>query len=194
MAIAEAGDTTESIGGTMSGSSNRYASICHAIDTSSGSRVRRDGTTATSSNAYAARPRFPRPISSSATRFASYSGFAQGAAALSRALRAPGRRGALLVVATSQPLPCAKRLDRNLPARVVGRLGCHLDVVRVALPQPGGGDADELPIALEIADGRCAGVTHCRPQPSDELVGDGRKRAAVRRLAFDALRYQLVVG
>jgi hypothetical protein len=43
------------------------ASICHAIETSFGSRVRRLGTTAMSSNAYALRPRLPRPISISVT-------------------------------------------------------------------------------------------------------------------------------
>ena len=67
MAIAVAGDTTLSIGEAISGSSNRYASICQAIDTSSGSRVRRAGTIPISSSEYARRPDLPRPISTSVT-------------------------------------------------------------------------------------------------------------------------------
>ena len=62
-----AGDTTLSIGHTTSGISNRYASICQAIDTSSGSRVRRDGTIPISSSPYPWRPVFPRPISTCVT-------------------------------------------------------------------------------------------------------------------------------
>ncbi len=63
MAITVAGDIAESIGAATTGISNWYASICQLTDTSSGSRVRRDGTTATSSREYALRPRLPRPIS-----------------------------------------------------------------------------------------------------------------------------------
>src|SRR4029453_17404427 len=107
-----------------------------------------------------------------------------------RAPHAPGGPGRN----HSWPLSCSDSLHRNLPARVVGRLACHLDVVRMAFPQPGGGDADEPPIALDLADARCTGVAHCRPQPSDELVGDGGERAAVGHLTLDALRHQLVVG
>ena len=40
-----------------------YASISQEMSTSSGSRVRRDGTIATSSNPYARRATFPLPIS-----------------------------------------------------------------------------------------------------------------------------------
>ena len=47
--MAVAGETTESIGAARTGISNRYASICQATDTSSGSRVRRLGTIAMSS-------------------------------------------------------------------------------------------------------------------------------------------------
>ena len=49
MAMAVSGEMTLSIGATTNGTSNRYASICQATDTSSGSRVRRLGTTAMSS-------------------------------------------------------------------------------------------------------------------------------------------------
>jgi len=47
--MATAGDTTESMGAATTGNSKRYASICQATLTSSGSRVRREGTIATSS-------------------------------------------------------------------------------------------------------------------------------------------------
>ena len=49
--LAVRGLTTESIGAPSTGMSNWYASIDHEIDTSSGSRVRRLGTMAMSSNA-----------------------------------------------------------------------------------------------------------------------------------------------
>src|SRR3954453_1449658 len=52
----------------MTGRSKSNASICQPTETSSGSRVRRLGTTATSSKEYARRPRLPRPISISLTR------------------------------------------------------------------------------------------------------------------------------
>jgi len=48
-ATAVAGLITESIGAATIGMSKWYASICQPTDTSSGSRVRREGTTATSS-------------------------------------------------------------------------------------------------------------------------------------------------
>ena len=47
---AKAGETTLSIGEATSGISNRYASICQATETSSGSLVRRDGTMPISSS------------------------------------------------------------------------------------------------------------------------------------------------
>ncbi len=65
MAMAVAGETTESIGAASTGIAKWYASICQETLTSSGSRVRRLGTTATSSKEYARRPRLPRPISTS---------------------------------------------------------------------------------------------------------------------------------
>ena len=49
-ATAVAGDTTPSIAAAIIGSSNLYASTSHVMSTSSGSRVRRLGTMAMSSN------------------------------------------------------------------------------------------------------------------------------------------------
>src|SRR5690606_9925598 len=63
--IAVVGLTTESIGAPITGVSNENASMLQAVETSSGLRVRRDGTTAMSSNVYARRARLPRPISMS---------------------------------------------------------------------------------------------------------------------------------
>ena len=63
--MAVAGDTTPSIAAAIIGSSNLYASTSHVMSTSSGSRVRRLGTMAMSSNPYARRPDLPIPISTS---------------------------------------------------------------------------------------------------------------------------------
>jgi hypothetical protein len=63
--MAVSGDTTESIGAASIGKSNLYASICQVVETFSGSRVRRLGTIAMSSNEYAVRARFPGAISTS---------------------------------------------------------------------------------------------------------------------------------
>src|SRR5487761_2490132 len=63
ISIADAGETTESMGAATIGFSNLNASNCHAVETRSGSRVRRLGAIAMSSNPYAGRPRLPRPIS-----------------------------------------------------------------------------------------------------------------------------------
>ena len=60
---AVAGETTPSIAEASSGSSKRYGPRFHEMSTSSGSRVRREGTIAMSSNPYARRAFFPRPIS-----------------------------------------------------------------------------------------------------------------------------------
>ncbi len=62
-----AGEDTESIGAERIGDAKVNASIDHCTLTSCGSRVRREGTTAMSSNAYARRPRLPAPISTSVT-------------------------------------------------------------------------------------------------------------------------------
>jgi hypothetical protein len=50
MMPAVSGDTTPSIAEARSGSSNRYGPSVQVMSTSSGSRVRREGTMATSSN------------------------------------------------------------------------------------------------------------------------------------------------
>src|SRR6188768_727647 len=67
MAIAVAGLTTESMGAAITGMSNVKASIVQLTLTSCGSRVRRLGTIAMSSNAYARFARLARPISMSLT-------------------------------------------------------------------------------------------------------------------------------
>ena len=53
--MAVVGEMAPSIAEPSSGSSNLYASICQEMSTSSGSRVRRDGTIAMSSKPYACR-------------------------------------------------------------------------------------------------------------------------------------------
>src|SRR6266540_2850851 len=63
ISMAVAGETTPSMAEAMRGSSNVQASISQDMSTSSGSRVRREGTMATSSNPYARLPVFPIPIS-----------------------------------------------------------------------------------------------------------------------------------
>ena len=70
--MAVAGLTTPSIAAANSGSSNLKASISQEMSTSSGSRVRRLGTIAMSSNPYARRPDLPMPISTSAMCFPSH--------------------------------------------------------------------------------------------------------------------------
>src|SRR6478609_8718698 len=72
--IAVRGLTTESIGAPSTGIANWNASIDQAVDTSSGLRVRRDGTTAMSSNVYARRARFARPSSISMVTGSAYRG------------------------------------------------------------------------------------------------------------------------
>ena len=65
--MAVAGLMTPSMAEPISGRSNVKASISQEMSTSSGSRVRRLGTMAMSSNPYARRPDLPMPISTSAT-------------------------------------------------------------------------------------------------------------------------------
>src|SRR5439155_6883942 len=61
--MAVVGETAASIADAIMGSGNVYASISQLMSTSSGSRVLRDGTIATSSSPYALRPVLPMPIS-----------------------------------------------------------------------------------------------------------------------------------
>src|SRR3954465_1858029 len=63
--MAVVGLTTPSMAAAISGSSSLYASTSQLMSTSSGSRVRRLGTIAMSSNPYARRPDLPIPISTS---------------------------------------------------------------------------------------------------------------------------------
>src|SRR4051812_10516535 len=65
ISIAMRGDTAPSIAEPMTGRSSLNASSSQEMSTSSGSRVRRLGTTAMSSNPYARRPDLPMPISTS---------------------------------------------------------------------------------------------------------------------------------
>ena len=62
---------------------------------------------------------------------------------------------------------------------VVRGLDGHLDVVRVALLEAGGGDAHELPALLELRDRVGADVEHRLVQAADQLARDGVQGAAV---------------
>src|SRR5260370_35318057 len=119
-----------------------------------------------SSSEYARRPLLPRPISTTVTL-------------LSRPFARSGSAPACEVLAS--------------PAAVIGRLGNHLDVVGVALHQPGAGDLSELR-PLKLADGPGAAKAHGRAQAADELIGDGRQRTAVGHLTLDALRHHPVLA
>src|SRR5262249_40764744 len=74
---------------------------------------------------------------------------------------------------------------------IVGGVLRDRDVVRVALPHAGAGDAHE-PGALQLLDRRRAAVPHRLPQATDELVEHGLYRALVRDAPFDPLRHELV--
>src|SRR5690606_31584625 len=132
------------MGAASTGMSNVNASIVQLMLTSCGSRVRRLGTIAMSSNAYALRARFARPISMSLT-----------------APPYPAPPGGLV----------AGRRSAG-SAGVVGGLHDHLDVVGVGLLETGGGDAHEAPPGLELVDRARAHVEHRLAQPADELVDD----------------------
>src|SRR5579864_2611328 len=53
---------------------------------------------------------------------------------------------------------------------VVGRLTGDDDVVHVAFPQTGAGNAHELPVVLKLTDGAAPQVTHAGPQSAHKLV------------------------
>src|SRR5687768_8107803 len=63
--MAAAGDSAPSMAEPSIGNPKRKASSSQEMSTSSGSRVRREGTMAMSSKPYALRPDFPMPISTS---------------------------------------------------------------------------------------------------------------------------------
>src|SRR5690606_31489372 len=152
------------MGAASTGMSKVNASIVQLMLTSCGSRVRLLGTIAMSSNAYALRARFARPISMSLTA-PPYPGCGR-----------PTRRGAA-GAATS--------------ARVVGRLHDHLDVVGVGFLEARRGDAHELAALLELVDRAGADVEHRLAQPAHELVDDDPERAPVGHATLDALGDQL---
>src|SRR5205814_807392 len=77
---------------------------------------------------------------------------------------------------------------------VIGRLFRDVDVVDVALLQPGGRDADELRVATEIAERPRPEVSHACAQATDELLHDERERPLVRDASLDPLRNELHAG
>src|SRR3954467_6856285 len=76
-------------------------------------------------------------------------------------------------------------------APIVRRLLRDRHVVRVALAQPGGGDADEAR-GLHLLDRGRPAVAHRLADAADELVQDRRERALVRDAALDALGDELL--
>src|SRR5919108_2059216 len=76
------------------------------------------------------------------------------------------------------------------PRPVVGRFLGDGDVVRVALPHPGGRHADEACL-LELLDRRRAAVAHRLTQAPDQLVDDVRQRPFVGDTALDPLGDEL---
>src|SRR5215469_1779302 len=78
------------------------------------------------------------------------------------------------------------------PAAIVGRLGDHLNVVRVALDESRARDLGELRL-LKLRDCPRTAVPHRCPQAAGQLVSDPCQRAPVRHLALDALGYKLVL-
>src|SRR6266511_4620473 len=79
----------------------------------------------------------------------------------------------------------------RISAPIVRRLLRDRHVVRMALAQARGGDADELR-ALHLVDRRGSAVAHRLTQAADELVQDRLERALVRDAPFDALRHQFL--
>src|SRR5205807_1434587 len=76
-------------------------------------------------------------------------------------------------------------------APVIRRLLRDRDVVRMALAQPRGCDADE-PRVLQLLDRRGAAVAHRLPQAADELVQDPAQRPLVGHAPLDSFRHELV--
>src|SRR3712207_2533292 len=151
--------------------SNRKASICQAVETSSMSRVRREGTIETSSRSYPRRAKRLRPIST-----------------VSRVVTVTAPGGSESRRSHSRKDP---RWTRGSPTAVVRGFDGHLDVVRVALHQAGRGDPGQLTTLLQVGDGLRARIAHGRAQPADELVRDAGQRTAVGHLALDALGDEL---
>src|ERR1700738_4634427 len=80
---------------------------------------------------------------------------------------------------------------RRLLHMIVGRLAGDDDVVDMALPEAGVGDADKLRLLLQVLDGFAAQVAHAGLQAAYELVDHGLQRPAVGYAAFDALGHEL---
>src|SRR5664279_1410782 len=100
-------------------------------------------------------------------------------------------------MSSSLPYAGARRTcvgDRGGSTEVVRGFHRHVDVMRVGLLEPGGGDADELATLLQFVDRVRADVEHRWVQAADELVRNGRQRAAIGDLPLDALGDDLVVG
>src|SRR4051794_33582608 len=76
-------------------------------------------------------------------------------------------------------------------AAIVRRFLRDRHVVRMALAEPGAGDADE-PRVLHRSRRRRAAVAHRLAQAADELVDDRAERALVRDAALDPLRDELL--
>src|SRR2546423_653745 len=76
-------------------------------------------------------------------------------------------------------------------APIVRCLLRHRHVVRVALAEAGGCNADELRV-LHLLDRRRAAITHGLAQTADELVQDPRDRPLAGDAPFDSLWHQLL--
>src|SRR5580704_12853250 len=74
---------------------------------------------------------------------------------------------------------------------VVGGFAGDRDVVDVALPQAGEGDAAEPRVFLQLTDGAAAGVAHAGLQSADELVHHVADRPLVADTALHPLGHQL---
>src|SRR6201746_383436 len=92
-----------------------------------------------------------------------------------------------------RPRCATARRSRDLPARaVVRRVLRDRHVVRMALAQPGRGDADEARARLHLLDRRRAAVAHRLAQATDDLVDDPGERPLVGHATLDALGHELV--
>src|SRR5262249_23261039 len=77
---------------------------------------------------------------------------------------------------------------------IVRRLFGDDDVVDVALPHAGGGDAEEARLRAEGPQGAAPAIAHPRLQPTDELMDIERQTSLVRHPTLDAFGDELDVG
>src|SRR5688500_16574539 len=75
--------------------------------------------------------------------------------------------------------------------RIVGSFASDGHIVRVRLPQTGGGDAHELRVGAQLVDRRAPYVAHPGPEAADHLEQDVRDWALVRHASLDSLGYEL---